>query len=246
MENIALWGVIIVFALFSLQYLAGPILVYKSSVFPKEYKFNILDTESFLSERSETFLELHNQLRSLGFEHSGSSEFFLSHVSMYFSIYSNQKLKIACILSSAKSELINSTQIEFTQLYPDGSVLNVNNNNIHETYPANNLKMSFRFPEINDIEQLLKISQKLGPKFKDYEQRIPLTKNREFDDVESFLNKELKLLIDNGWVSSRTTNDYRKLTIKGALLLTWKNCWPVNKILNNREINFSQHANENT
>ena len=67
-------------------YVVGPILVFFTQKFPNKYNFKILDTDDFLSERSETFCVLHEEIQKYGFEYLGSSELIQSNSSMYFSI----------------------------------------------------------------------------------------------------------------------------------------------------------------
>lgn len=228
-----------------IQYVIGPILVWTSQKFPSEYRFNLLDNERFLSERSPVFMQLHNKIISNRFEYIGSSELVQDNSSLYFSIYNNYELKLACTLSSAESLAINTTQIEFTQMYSNGSVLNVNNTPLFDIYPPTDRKLSFRFPDINNFNQLLKIALKLIKCEKRGEERTTLERGKEFATIEDHLNNELRYLIKKGWVSDKVKNKQRKPSITGAILITWKLCWPIKQILNHLDTTRSKEALEN-
>ncbi len=244
METIT-WIINVLLIILSIQYVIGPILVWRSQKFPSKYIFNLLDNESFLSERSPTFMQLHNQIISEGFEYIGSSELIQVNSSMYFSIYNNNELKLACTLSSAHSSAINTTQIEFTQMYCNGSVLNVNNAPLFNIYPRTDKKLCFRFPEINEFSQLLKIASKLIKSKKLDEERTTFERGEEFATIENHLNDEVKYLVKKGWVSDQVNNKQRKLTIIGAILMTWKLCWPIKQILSRLDTAYSTKALEN-
>ena len=106
------------------QYVVGPVLVWWNQRFPERYRFNLLDSEKFLSERKPVFTRLHEEIQAENFEYIGSSELMMSNVSVYFSIYNNFDKKIACTLVTAHSIPEDTTYIEFTQMYEKGSVLN--------------------------------------------------------------------------------------------------------------------------
>ena len=244
MNTVYLLSKIILILLVS-PYVVGTILVFFSQRFPNKYNFKILDSDDFLSERSETFCVLHEEIQKFGFECLGSSELIQSNSSMYFSFYNDLDLKIACTLSTAHSKPVNSTQIEFTQMYEDGSVLNVNNNSVISVFPPNKRKLSYRFPEINDIKQLLDATKRLVDKNDTIKKRVTFEPGAEISTIEACLDEEVETLIAMGWVSEKTKNNEHRLTIKGAALMTWKLCWPVKKVLERKEESFSRSALNN-
>lgn len=224
------------------QFILAPLLVYRSQRLPARYCFEMIDPESFLSDRTPTFVELHRKLLEHQFEHIGSSSFMMSQVRMYFSIYNQSDLKLACVLSTAYSEPMNSTQIEFTQLYADGSVMNISNNPLFEIYPPHPRKLNFRFPDSNDFDQLLDAAQRLIASQKPGIQHIGLEPGHEIETIERYLNEELDALVQTGWVSSRVAQGQRRLTFKGATLMTWKLCWPIKGLLDRADAARARRA----
>ncbi len=236
------WIIYIALALTALPYVVGPPLVWLSQTMPEAYRFALLDTEAFLAERSDTFLALHKQISASGFHYIGSSELAMSHSSMAFSIYFNPESLLCCTLSSAYSEPMNTTQIEFTQLFEDGSVVNINNNPLFNIYPDWDKKIGYRFPQVNDFDQLLSIASALIAAHQTTSSKSGLEQGREFAVIEQHLNSEMQRLIDTGYVSPTVHQGKRRLTIKGALLFTWKLCWPIKGWLARRDEIFSRKA----
>jgi len=227
------------------QFIVGPILIFKLQKMPETIKFKLLESDDFLLQRTTTFTVLHEKIISNKFEYIGSSEIIQSNSNMYFSIYNNFESKLACTLSTISSGEQETTQIEFSQMYNDGSIVNVNNNPIFEIYPSNNKKLCFRFPDVNDFEELLNIAMKLHSYSKTDSNKITYPKGKEFSTIESFLTDEQNLLVNIGWVLPEAINNERQLTAKGAMLMAWKLCWPIKLWFNRRDISKSRKALEN-
>ena len=238
------FAIIIGFAVIGLQYIVGPVLVYFTQKFPKEFKFKLHDPEAFLRDRPDRFKDLHDTILKNSFDFIGSSELAPTNTIMYFSVYNNSDLKLSCTLSSAHTKQMQSVQIEFTQMYSDGSVMNVNNNPIFDVYPKNDQKLSFRFPHIKDFDQLFGNAKLLTNAYGNEKTPVTFEQGHAFATIESLLTKELDLLVNKGFISAKVINDERRLTPKGALLMTWKLCWPVKLFFNYNDIEFSKKALE--
>lgn len=219
------------------QYVVGPVMVYFSQRLPEKYNFRLLDQEEFLSQRGAVFNKLHGQILSNDFRYAGSSEMLQSHSSLYFSVYYSEKRKLTCTLMTAHAAHHKAmTQIEFTQLYSDGTVLNVNNNAVFGAYPNWDIKEEYRYPEINDFSRLLNVMDKIIEVRKPSSTPLGMEEGSEFETIENHLNDEHRRLIDIGWVSPVIVNGEHRLTILGALIMTWKMCWPIKAIINKIDI----------
>jgi len=227
------------------QYLLGPTMVYFSQKLPDKYRFKLIDPSSFLSERGDIFNKLHEQILANEFRYVGSSELQMSNSSIYFSIYYSEERTLTCTLMTAHAAHHNAmTQIEFTQLYTDGSALNVNNNAIFSAYPDWDTKECYRFPDINDFNSLLGAMDKIIKALKSDSAPLEIRQGKEFEVIESHLNYELERLIDIGWVSPVTVNGEHRFTVLGALLMTWKMCWPIRVLINKVDVNRSREVLE--
>lgn len=223
-------GILVIY--FSVQYVVGPVMVYINQRLPIKYKFVLLDPTTFLSERDEVFRSLHEEIINNGFRYVGSAEMLQSHSSMYFSIYYSDEKKITSTLVTAEvAHNPTTTQIEFTQIYDDGTLLSVNNNSVIGVYPEWKIKEAYRFSNVNDFTGLLAIADKIISVRKRHQIAVPMEEGKEFETIEQHLNEELKRLIHLGWVSSKLTENGYNLTPKGAVLMTWKMCWPIKSII---------------
>ena len=89
------------------------------------------------------------------------------------------------------------------------------------------------------------ITEKLIANYKGIKTKNSLTPNNEFKEIEEYLNLELKDNIEKGYISSNMHNGIRRLTIKGAILMTWKMVWPIKQALNFKETLYSKRALKN-
>lgn len=230
--NLLKWIVGVLVLYLAVQYVLGPIMVYRNQRFPKRYKFDLLNPNEFLSARDGVFKSLHEEILSNKFRYIGSAEMLQSHSSLYFSIYYSDEKKITCTLITAKAaHNPATTQIEFTQMYDDGTLLSVNNNSVIGVYPKWKIKESFRFPDVNDFTELLVIAEKIISIKKKQQTPISMVEGKEFETIEKHLNEEHDRLINLGWVSSKPDGNKYRLTPKGAVLMTWKMCWPIKSII---------------
>lgn len=229
MELVGFIGKLLLFFI-GAQYVVGPILVWRSQKFPQAYRFDELGPRKMEAESSIAYKKLHQKIIATGFEYIGSSELKMSQSKTLFSLFYNAETTLSCTLSSVFSQPASSTQVEFTQMYEDGSLTNVNNNPLFHIYPKWDKKTVYRFPKLNSISGLLKAANTLRGKT-ETAKRAGYEKDRMFEIVEKHLNKELDRLVELEWVSSRVEGGERSLTIKGAILMTWQLCWPVKVIL---------------
>lgn len=240
------WIIYPVLVFFCIQYFLGPIMVYFNQKLPIKYRFETLDSEVFIKERGSMFRALHEQILGSRFRYVGSSELNMSHSALYFSIYYSEELKLTCTLMTAHAaHNIPFTQVEFTQIYDDGTLFGVNNNAIFGAYPKWSIKDGYRFPSVNDFNRLLDITEKLIRRYKSDCSPIALEPGTEFQTIENHLNDEVQHLIEIGWVSPKQNGKSYHLTIKGAVIMTWKMCWPIKMFINKADIKRSEMALRN-
>lgn len=230
--DILKWIIGIVAVYLAIQYVVGPVLVYLNQRIPTRYKFELLDPQAFLSGRSEAFQSLHREILQSGFRYVGSAEMLQSHSALYLSIYYSAERRLACTLVNAKAaDNPVTTQFEFTQMYEDGTLLSVNNNSLIGVYPRWEIKEAVRFAGVSDFVELLALAEKAIAIKKGPRVAASMDEGEEFAIIEKHLNEETQHLIDLGWVSARPVGDAYRLTPRGAILMTWKLCWPVKAIL---------------
>ncbi|WP_027358269.1 hypothetical protein [Desulforegula conservatrix] len=226
MMEYLLFAIYIFLAYLIFQHVIGPILIYENEAAPFRYQFTLLDPESFMEDRNDVFRADHEKLLELGFRFVGSSKLARTNATMYFSLYSHDEKCIAATLVTGLSKLGEMNFLEITQVYSDKSILSVSNSPMISTYPAMKHKKAFRFPDIDDCGRLFELFELVRSRFSSNIEPLGFTIGKEFRAVENYLNEELRYLIENGYYSDSPENGEFKLTIKGAILFTWKNLWP--------------------
>jgi len=225
----------------AMLYIAAPIFIYCVQKLPARVSFEAVDEASFLSDRSDKFNALDHELKALGFEYIGSSTLLDTHNKTYFSLYANSEHNTTAMLVSMSSKVDSFTYVEFSQLYADGTVLDVSNAPVVPVYPKMDLKTAARFPQIYDAEKLYSIFLKLKLSLNNTSPSIGYKRAYGFKKVEAFIAKESDELVKLGYCKSATDSDgKRSLTFKGACVFTWKNTFPGKNIYDKLDQDYSQ------
>lgn len=211
----------------------GPLLIKKIQKLPARVKFEKHDEKEFLSSRDQEFNELNRKIIEIGFEYVGSSFMADSHTNTSFSLYSNDADLTCCTIVSMVSKVKSLTYVEFSQLYNDGSMLDVSNANQVSPFPKMDLKLAVRYPEIHEPKELYEVFLKLKKSLKNTAQPIGYDKSKGFEVVEEFMAQESDMLVEKGYCNEPVDQEgKRTLTFKGAYLMTWRSVFPGNKIKN--------------
>lgn len=209
----------------------GPLLIKKIQKLPARLKFKKHDEKEFLLSRDAEFNELNRKIIEIGFEYVGSSFMTDSHTDTNFSIYSNDSDLTCCMIVSMVSKIKSITYVEFSQLYNDGSMLDVSNADQISPFPKMDLKLAVRYPEIHEPKKLYEVFLKLKKFLKNTAQPTAYDKNKGFEVVEEFMAKESDILVEKGYCNEPVDQDgKRTLTFKGAYLMTWRSVFPGNKV----------------
>lgn len=211
----------------------GPWLVLRTQRIPARVRFSETDHERFLAERGEVFRRLDDQLRALQFEHVGSSVLPSSHTVSHFSLYVHPRDQAAAMLVTMTSGKRRVTYAEFTQLYADGSLLDVHNAPTLSSYPSMPCRLGVRLSDVNSLKLLFSTLQRLRERLPNSAPAIPYPSDQGFRSIEAFIARESDELVELGYCKPEIDNQGRRaLTLKGALFLTWKNALPGKLIFN--------------
>lgn len=210
----------------------GPFIVWKTQRLPANVKFQPIDDNEFMEGRNSEFVYYDKSIKELGFDIVGSSLLQDSHTDSHFRLYWNKELKVAAMAVTAKSKIEEVTYIEFTQLYGDGSVLDVSNSPRPEAYPRLEFKHAYRYPDKKAPCDLLEAHKKLKEGIKITAAIVDYDLSRGFGEVEDWLKKESDALLEKGIVKPEIDEEgKRRLTLLGAIALTYravppgKNIW---------------------
>ncbi len=231
-------GVLILIAIF---YIVTPLWIYRVQKLPARVSFEAVDDNEFLSDQSDKFRALDNKLKEIGFEYIGSSTLLDSHSSACFSLYFNAQANVTGMLISMRSAADNFTYMEFSQLYSDGTMLDVSNSPAVPVYPKMDIKISARFPEVLDAEKLYRVFLKLKSSLKNNSSSIGHKREFGFRKIEVFIAKESDELVNLGYCQRAIDLEgKRSLTLKGACVFTWKNTFPGKGIYDKLDQAYSQ------
>lgn len=242
MIEYALFALYIFLAYLAFQHIIGPFMIYENESVPFRYKFVLIDSASFMEDRNEVFRNSHEALLGLGFRYVGSSKLARTSATMFFSLYSHDEYRIAATLVTGVSSLGELNFVELVQVYSDRSVLSVSNSPMISTYPVMENKIMFRYPDVCDIADLFNIFEIIRGRFFSEAEPSGFVLGKEFRAVENYLNDELLYLISSGYYADTPENGEFRLTLKGAVLFTWKNLWPWKNIIEMKDRFIARRA----
>lgn len=192
------------------------------------------------------FSEVDKELKRLGFEwREGLTlpDLTENAKALTFTYSHPQSLDLALIVvawsvdPTSRSVNMTAYYVEYLARYRDGNVLRLdtNNNRVLGSFPATAQSQTFRFPHVEDVERLLKLHEKVQlrepPTGRKYSR---LDEEFQGDCAEYMLTvfrEEFERQVGTGYLYYSAKDDAYRPTIKGALLMTWKQLWPFKGIL---------------
>ena len=226
--------------LFIIMYGLMPLLILAQNKLPAHYKLEPLDEKTFFSESATDFQSLFDEIKSNGFRYVASSILTQQETQTRFSLFVHNEKKLSILLTQISNPNVSTVlSFEVGQLYDDDTMLDVVNAPIAGAYPKSSYKVTFRFPEITTVKELVQAAERIAKGYLSTKTAVTLEPGQEFKKISELLNKEQNELIEKGYVQPDIQNDQRSLTLKGAYFMTWKMLWPVKQILAKKELAFA-------
>ncbi len=221
----------IIFIPVALLNLLGPLFVKKVQKLPARIRFTAHDENEFLLNREEEFNQLDSEIKNIGFEYIGSSYMKDTNAETNFSLYTNETDMTCALVVSIVSSVKTITYVEFSQLYEDGSMLDVFNATQVSPFPDMDVKIALRYPDIKSPKELYNIFLRIKNYLKNTALPMAYDKSKGFKHIEDFMARESDELVKRGYCYNEIDSDgKRSLTWKGAYLLTWRSVFPGNRI----------------
>jgi hypothetical protein len=237
----------IIFIPIALLNLLGPLFVKKVQKLPARIRFTGHDEKEFLLSRDEEFNLLDSEIKAIGFEYIGSSFMKDIHAETNFSLYTNETDMTCAVVVSIVSNVKSITYMEFSQLYEDGSMLDVFNASQVSPFPDMDIKIALRFPEIKSPKELYKVFIRIRDYLKNTAKPMAYDKSKGFKHVEDFMARESDELVKRGYCYNEIdTEGKRSLTWKGAYLLTWRSVFPGSRIRDYIDRSYARNMFKNT
>jgi hypothetical protein len=237
----------IIFIPIALLNLLGPLFVKKVQKLPARIRFTGHDEKEFLLSRDAEFNQLDSEIKATGFEYAGSSFMKDINAETNFSLYTNEADMTCAMVVSIVSKVKSITYMEFSQLYEDGSMLDVFNATQVSPFPDMDIKIALRFPEIKSPKELYQVFIRIRNYLKNTAKPMAYDKSKGFKLVEEFMARESDELVKKGYCYDEIDAEgKRSLTLKGAYLLTWRSIFPGNRIRDFIDRSYARNMLRNT
>lgn len=190
--------------------------------------------QNWLESQAPIFAEL-------GFEFvcHGALEDFTPQVNTYFALFRHPEAGLAATASWIASGQKQIKYTEFSQLFSDGSSLNVNNSEVSLTWHLPE-KLFFRLPWQSDHKRLFELHQWI--RRQKYPDKIGkhVEPGKELQTVNEFMFHEGQALVKSGAYQNGADPKHLVLTWPGAINAVWANSFPGKQLFAFQELGQSR------
>jgi hypothetical protein len=246
MENALIWIGWIVSALLLAPLLLGTPLVKKTHWIAKKAKIKAwdpnLETDQNLEKEIREWLDSRRpDFEALGFQFvtNGILADFTPLVTTYFSLFRHSESGLAGTATWISSPQKQLQYSEFSQLFGDGTSLNVNNSVVSLTWRFPEKKF-YRFPWQTDLKRLFELHQFIRKQKLADKTGLPVVPGKELQTVSDFIAKEGLSLISSGAYQIGKDPDQLVLTWAGAVNAVWANAFPGKQLFAQQELGQSR------
>jgi len=210
---------------FAFMHLVAPLFVLRQHGVPCEYRFAPHDLAATLADGTDAFRATCKALAALGFAPATASRVDMSNASNTFMLL--RRPGDPCIASVMLLRNAFGTQVvvDFTQPYRDGSCLSLSNNPYPPVFPRLPIKVAYQldgtFPLWELHERFRRVRERCG-----LQEPVTVPEGGELACLDQFMNAEAAALRARGLYADGCDKGYRRLTFKGAYVLSWKLLWP--------------------
>jgi hypothetical protein len=210
---------------FAYMHLVAPLFVLRQHAFPCEYRFPPADLAATLAEATESFRETCRAFADLGYSPVATSRLDNSNSSTAFVLFRQPADPCIATAMLGRSALGTQVVVEFAQLYRDGSCLSLSNNPYPPLFPRLRIKVAYQLAGTFSLGELLERFRRLRERC-GLQDPVKVPEGGELACLERFMNAEAAALRERGLYAAGCENGFRRLTLKGAYVLSWKLLWP--------------------
>lgn len=223
-----------------LPYVLGPILVKATHTQAAWAVFRDLEAadENLPGDAKAYFEASMTPLLELGFTPLACMEMsgYVKNVIVYFAIFEHAQFHDYAMLDAFYLTIPNgeckkrSTHTEFISLLSKEQSLTTNNSSeLAATPPVPNREKYF-FRKVSDPKQLYRVHRELVRRSFSGE-RMPLPVwERDGRVIQESIAREHEFLVQMGYLQLDEMAQRYRLTWKGAILMTWRLCWPIKDV----------------
>lgn len=211
----------ILFIFLFVEYLIAPIAIRFTLKVPENYKLQQLNWGDVISFQTPSFNARHGILIQLGFVPAVATR--LDNVEAAYYCHPKDPA-IACIM-------VNNSSVftEFTQIHISGTCLDISDYQLPVISPRWSKRITYQLSR-RDILKLFKAFEKIRDRIS-LGSTLTLGPLDILQYVENYSNAQLDHIVNSGFYSKVVSNGMRRVTLKGAFLMTWKLAWPSKPIL---------------
>ncbi len=228
-------ALLVIAGLIVMPYVLGPPLVYFGARVPAPTEVVGLDpaVDTLPAAVREFFDIAHRGLTLQGFEYFGAA--LINHgtrMAVYLNRDTYDLAFPSVITKNAEDPNIKSKHVEFSRRWESGVVIRTGNEHRIHPYPLPPKEHLTQFWAILDLGQLYRLHLLVVEQHAPPGQAECRLVTQFASDVVSYLKHGF-----DEWIAEQEKSGYLQLkppnyrfTIKGALLATWKECWPIESI----------------
>lgn len=131
---------------------------------------------------------------------------------------------------TGKKVQMQKQYVEFSTELVDGSVIDTNNSRTESAFSPVPHKRVFQFAQTLDAAQLFRYHQRAVEEFGGAAKRPLPPTEKLLDEVCKGMHKEMADQTPVGMLYLDCSAEYYRMTWKGAILMTWKNLWPITAV----------------
>lgn len=234
-------GLLIIVGILLLINLLAPLLIWKLQMLPARVSLQPVEEAQFLARQSGEFRVLDGALRAMGCDYLASSSLLLENVTTSFSLYLFDAGYTIVTLVAMKAPNREVVYVEFSRLYEDGSLLCVNNSPVASAYPDMAVKIMARVPEHNRPESLYQVFKRLVASLHNSAPAANAAELDCFRVIEDFMHRESDELARRGYCRPEMdAGGFRRVTLKGAYLMTWGQLFPGSWLKKHRDARYAK------
>jgi len=246
MENALIWIGWIVSALLLAPLVLGTPLVKKTHWIAKKAKIKAweqdLEPEQNQEKEIRAWLESKRpDFEALNFQFVtyGILADFTPLVTTYFALFRHLESGLAGTATWISSPQKQIQYEEFSQLFSDGTSLNVNNSEVSLTWRFPEKKF-YRFPWQKDLKRLFDLHQFIRKQKLADKSGLMVLHGKELQTVSDFIAKEGMALISSGAYQIGHDPEQLVLTWAGAVNAVWANAFPGKQLFAKQELGQSR------
>lgn len=219
-------------AIVALLNVGAPLLIWRTQRIPARPRIDPLAVETLLAGHGGHLRLAEAQLQALGYVVADAGSLQMGPTRAEFAVYTHGTDPSSASLTRLTHGGKPQDYVEFTQVYADGSMLDVNNAKVINAYPRLAGRRRIGLPDIDDVIELHRVFRALRNQRNDGAQHHAPAPEGICRLIERSIAAEADALQQMGLCHCAVDAEgMRRLTLYGAYRISWKFLFPGNWLL---------------